>query len=245
VEAQFCIRLAGKVVGIRSMYPDLRNMCRDYETDAEADFTVTVTPQDIEHERVKSAREALIEGRKPVKYSDNYLETLAAYRKIALELLNYDTLLFHGSVIAVDGVGYLFTAKSGTGKSTHTRLWRELFGSRAVMINDDKPLLRIADGGVTAYGTPWDGKHRLSTNTSVPLKAVCAISQGETNSIEPAERVSMFPLLCQQSIRPDSPEAMAKTLSLIDAMMRGVALYRLKCNMDPEAARVAYEGMNR
>ena len=60
------------------------------------------------------------------KYSDIYLETMAVYRKIEDKLLDYDTILFHGSAVAVDGVGYLFTAKSGTGKSTHTRLWREM-----------------------------------------------------------------------------------------------------------------------
>ena len=89
----------------------------------------------------------------------------------------YDTILFHGSAVAVDGIGYLFTAKSGTGKSTHTRLWRELFGERAVMLNDDKPLIKVSENGIIVYGTPWDGKHRLSTNTFVPLKGICFMSK--------------------------------------------------------------------
>ena len=84
---------------------------------------------------------------------DDYLETLAVCRKIAERMPEYDTFLFHGSCIAVDGVGYLFTAKSGTGKSTHTRLWRELLDNRATMVNDDKPLIRIADDGLVIYGT--------------------------------------------------------------------------------------------
>ncbi len=135
-------------------------------------------------------------------FSDAYLETLAVYRKIADHLLSYDTLLFHGSVIAVDGEGYLFTAKSGgTGKSTHTRLWREYFGERAVMVNDDKPLLRITDSGVTAYGTPWDGKHRLSTNIAVPLKGICILTRDTTNHIEPAEPHAVYPLIVQQTNR--------------------------------------------
>ena len=109
--------------------------------------------------------------------NDEYLETLAVYRKIAEKMIDYDTILFHGSVIAVDGIGYLFTAKSGTGKSTHTRLWRELFGERAVMVNDDKPLIKVSENGIIVYGTPWDGKHRLSTNTFVPLKGICFMSK--------------------------------------------------------------------
>ena len=100
-------------------------------------------------------------------------------------MISYDTILFHGSVIAVDGIGYLFTAKSGTGKSTHTRLWREYFGDRAAMVNDDKPLLKITDSSVIAYGTPYNGKHRLGTNISVPLKAICILTRAADNHIEP------------------------------------------------------------
>ena len=165
------------------------------------------------------------------------------YRKIADCLLSCDTMLFHGSVIAVDGEGYLFTAKSGTGKSTHTRLWREYFGERAVMVNDDKPLLRITDSGVTAYGTPWDGKHRLSTNTAVPLKGICILTRDITNHIEQAEPHTVYPLIVQQTNRSLSADGMKQTLSLIDRMLHVVPVYRLGCNMDIEAARVAYEGM--
>ena len=111
------------------------------------------------------------------------METLAVYRKIADQMLSYDTLLFHGSVVAVDETGYLFTAKSGTGKSPHARLWREYLGERAVMVNDDKPLLQITKNGVIAYGTPWDGKHHLSSNIAVPLKAICILTRASENHI--------------------------------------------------------------
>ena len=171
--------------------------------------------------------------------------TLAVYRKIADYLLSCDTLLFHGSVIAVDGEGYLFTAKSGTGKSTHTRLWREYFGERAVMVNDDKPLLHITDSGVTAYGTPWDGKHRLSTNIAVPLKGICILTRDTTNHIKQAESHAAYPMIVQQTNRSLSADGMKQTLSLIDRMLTVVPVYRLGCNMNIEAARGAYEGMNR
>ena len=106
-------------------------------TESPVYFTIVTTQSDIDFEREKSAREDTKEGIPIRHFSDAYLETLAVYRKIADHLLSCDTLLFHGSVIAVDGEGYLFTAKSGTGKSTHTRLWREYFGERAVMVNDE------------------------------------------------------------------------------------------------------------
>ena len=157
-------------------------------------------------------------------------------------MLDFNTVLFHGSVVAVDGVGYLFTAKSGTGKSTHTRLWREYFGNRAVMVNDDKPLLHIADT-VTAYGTPYNGKHRLGTNTSVPLKAICILTRAEDNHIEAITREQAYTMLLQQVYRPADMLKMTKTLELVDRLADSVKLYRLGCNMDISAAKIAYEGM--
>ena len=157
-------------------------------------------------------------------------------------MTEYNVLLFHASAIALDGTGYLFTAKSGTGKSTHARLWRETFGARAVMVNDDKPLLKFDGDSILICGTPWDGKHRLSANLSVPLNAVCLLSRGETNRIEPVSASEAFPFLLQQTYRPDTPEHTARTLSLVNRLSHS-RVFRLFCNMDPDAARVSYEGM--
>lgn len=265
----FTIRLAGQYFTIGPVCDYIREYCKDYIVadvtgqsgiaDGDTEYTssgvgdittesvtrIRITQSDIDFEREKSAREDIKESIPIRRFSDAYLETLAVYRKIADCLLSCDTLLFHGSVIAVDGEGYLFTAKSGTGKSTHTRLWREYFGERAVMVNDDKPLLHITDSGVTAYGTPWDGKHRLSTNIAVPLKGICILTRNAKNHIEPVEPHAVYPLIVQQTNRSLSADGMKHTLSLIDRMLHVVPVYRLGCNMDIEAARVAYEGMNR
>jgi hypothetical protein len=160
-------------------------------------------------------------------------------------MLDYDTLLFHGSVVSVDGEGYLFTALSGTGKSTHTRLWRQVFGQRAVMVNDDKPLLKFTDSGIDACGTPWNGKHRLGSNIQVPLKGLCILSRGSENRIRPISPREALPFLLQQCHRPQTPLAMARVLTLLDRLTTLTGLYSLECNMDPEAAEVAYRGMNR
>lgn len=234
---------AGQVVEIHSLFDGIHTLCRDYTAEAEPDFRLATTRADIEFEREKSAREDEIEGIPQRHFSDEYLETLSVYRKIAGEMLNRDTLLMHGSTIAVDGKGYLFTAKSGTGKSTHTRFWRETFGDRAMMVNDDKPLLRITEEGTRVFGTPWDGKHHLSTNTSVPLKAICILERGEENEIQQVEPGQVLPLLLQQCHRPRDPRSLAKVLSLLDRMTKNVKFYRLRCNLDPEAARIAFEGM--
>ena len=253
----FDMKLADRVIRIHAIYDYIKEYCRDYvlskqgesSEESPVDFEVTVTKSDIDFERDKSAVEDIKEGIPVRHFTDEYLETLAVYRKIAKQMLSYDTILFHGSVIAVDGEGYLFTAKSGTGKSTHARLWRETFGDRTVMVNDDKPLLRITKDGVIAYGTPWDGKHRLSTNTSVPLKGICILERAAKNHIirlDTKEQLrSAYPMIVQQTHKSGNPANARKTMELIDRLMEAVPIYRLSCNMEPEAAKVAYEGMQR
>lgn len=239
----FTIKLAGKNIGIAAINGYVREYCRDYRTEDKPDFEIAISQSDIAYERERSAAEDKKEGIPVHSYSDSYLETLAVYRKIADKLVDYDTILFHGSAVAVDGVGYLFTAKSGTGKSTHTRLWRELLGERAVMINDDKPLTSVSKSGIMIYGTPWDGKHRLSTNMCVPLKALCILERAEENRIVPITKKDAYPMLLQQVYRPTDAGGMMKTLAIVDRLAAGVKLYRLGCNMDISAAMTAYNEM--
>lgn len=240
---EFTIKLAGKTIRISAQNESTEDFCRDYLVQGEADFSISVTNADIDFEREKSKKEALLEGNPVQDFSDSYLETLAVYRKITAEMLKQDTILFHGSAIAVDGEGYLFTAKSGTGKSTHTRLWRQLFGSRAYMVNDDKPLLAIRDDGVWVCGTPWAGKHNLNTNVMVKLKGICILERGKDNVIAPVSAKEALPQLLQQCQRSANPAEMLMLLNQMDKLLKFVPIFRLRCNMDPEAARVAYEGM--
>lgn len=240
----FSIKLAGIPIGVSSLFSTTPTFCRDYFTDDMPSFRIETNPEDIISELEKSAREAEAEGIPFHRFSDEYLETLAVYRKIAEAMPTYDTILFHGSAIMVDGAGYLFIAKSGTGKSTHTRLWRKLFGDRSVMVNDDKPLVQVTQQGACVCGTPWDGRHRLSNNLSAPLKGICILERGTENEISPVSFREGYPMLLQQSYRPADPNALCKTLSLLECLGQQVPLYRLRCNMEPEAAQIAYSGMN-
>lgn len=240
------ICLADRYIDMRPLHPQTNEFCQPYAVDdaPACDFCVEIEQKDIDFEREKSARENELEGIPVRNHSDAYLETLAVYRKIAERMPSYNTVLFHGSVIAVDGVGYVFAAKSGTGKSTHSRLWREMLGDRAVMINDDKPLLRLTDEGVLAYGTPWNGKHRLGTNASVPLRAICILERAETNHIERVKFNDVYPILLQQTYRPQDATALMTTLKIIDKMGSVVDLWRLGANMEPDAPRVSFEAMS-
>lgn len=239
-------KIAGVVVQIESIYPGIHTRCQDYRCpdDTEAEVCVHTTQADIDAEQIKSDREAAMEGRPEVQHYGSYLETLAVYRKMAkIMLMERDILLFHGSAIAVDGRAVLFTAVSGTGKSTHTALWREMLGDRCFMVNDDKPLLRVGENGTEVCGTPWNGKHDLGTNCAVPLKAICILERGETNEISELAPKDALPSLMQQSYRPDNPRTMLQLLKVIDKMAQNVKFYRLRCNMDPEAAKLSYETM--
>jgi hypothetical protein len=238
------IELAGITFRILSQYPDIERLCHAYKTMDPSEIELRISLGDITLERERSARDDIRCGRQVKDWPDGYLETLAVYRKIAERMPAYNTFLFHGSCVAVDGIGYLFTAKSGTGKSTHSRLWRELLGDRAVMVNDDKPLIRVnPDGTATVYGTPWDGKHHLSTNIAVPLKAICILERAKQNTIRQITAGEAYPMLLQQAYRPMDSTALSKTLTLIDKLAASVSLWRLGCNTDIEAARVAYEAM--
>lgn len=241
---KFNIAVANQVVGITSMFDSTFEFCQDYITETNADFFIEILPEDIVFERDRSIIEAIAAGKEPVSFPEAYLETLAVYRKIATKLIDYDVLLFHGSVIAVDGSAYLFAAPSGVGKSTHSRLWRECFGERAVIVNDDKPLLRILENDVIAYGTPWNGKHHLGNNVAVPLKAIAILSQDKSNSISKIDKKAAFPTLFRQSFHPDNVEVLLKVLNLVDRLGDEVELYQLRCNTKPEAAWISYQGMN-
>lgn len=240
---EFVAKLADIPIAISAQYSETKEFLRDYLCDEPAVFSVRIENQDIEFEQEKSIQESVVLGQNPIAYPATYLETLAVYRKIAEQLLDHDVLLFHGSAIAVDGEVYLFTARSGTGKSTHVRLWREYLKDRAVMVNDDKPLLRMTDQGVMVYGTPWDGKHRLSNPIALPLKALVILKRDSHNHIEPIGIESAFPILLQQSYHSADPVRMTKVLSMLEHLGCQAKLYELGCNMEPEAARIAYEGM--
>lgn len=241
---QFTIKLANKIVCVNALFNSTQGYCQAYLSKGSPDFSVTIEPKDIEFEKKALLKIGEKEEGPMYNRSDNYLETIALQRKISEKFLNHNILLFHGSTVSVDGVAYLFTATSGTGKSTHTRLWREMLGDRAVMVNDDKPFVSVDGDLVIVHGSPWNGKHKIGNNISVPLRAICILERGERNEIKEIPASQALRMLIQQSSRPRRPELMAKYMELLDGVARGVRFYCLSCNMDPEAAHISYEAMS-
>jgi len=161
------------------------------------------------------------------------------------QLLDFDGMLLHASAVILDDRAYLFSAPGGTGKSTHTTLWETVVGAgRALILNDDKPALRLEDGVFYAYGTPWSGKTDLNINRRVPLAGICMLGRGERNEIEPFHGAEAVHALLEQTIRPRNPAKMVKLLELVDKLFAEVPVWKMKCNMDPEAARASYEAMS-
>ena len=237
-------KLAGLTVAVRTLYPETHMLWAAYRTDEEtAAFSVETRPSDLDLEAARMLREAERDGTPVPCCSPGKLEQTAVYRKIAEGMLAYDRLVFHGSCVAVDGQGYLFAARSGTGKSTHAALWKELLGARAVIVNDDKPILHIREDGATAYGTPCNGKHRRGRNMAVPLRAVCLLEQAAENRIAAIPRALAYPLLVQQAYRPRDAALLERTLCLIDRLARCVRLYRLGCTPELAAAETAWNAM--
>ncbi len=241
----FTIEIAGLAVSVEPLFQSTRDYCRAYLSGGEPELTVTVTQNALVHEQALLDQEAVEEGLRRRKFSDPFLERSVIQRAVADELLRRDTLMLHGSTVAVDGQAYLFTAACGTGKSTHTRLWREVFGDRAVMINDDKPFLRLTPDGVIACGSPWSGKHGLDTNMAAPLKGICILRRGTENVIRRIQPETAIEMLRHQAHLPEAPELQEKARELADTVAGLVPLWEMECTKDPQAAQVAYNAMSK
>jgi hypothetical protein len=160
----------------------------------------------------------------------------------AHHLLKYNGTYLHASAIILNGKAYLFSANSGTGKSTHTEKWCRLFG--AAYLNDDKPALRLTDGVWTAYGTPWSGKHDLSTPVGVPLGGIAFLKRGEENAIRPMLPAEAVPHIMHQSLwKLHEHGQMEMQLTLVDQLVRKIPIWELTCRNDDEAAILSHSVM--
>ena len=221
------MKLADLIIGIENKYDYIEKMCSDYITNRnDCDFIVSVTDEEIKKESEE-------------KFSLGYLESLAIYRKISEKIIEYNGFLMHGVVVDACSKGIIFCAKSGVGKSTHAMLWKKYLGDKCEIINGDKPLIRIIDGVVYAFGTPWCGKEGINKNTKVSLSSVCFLVRSEKNEISEIPKTeAFFKAMLQIHIPPDKK---SEVLDLVDKFINIVSFYLTKCNMEIDAAKVACE----
>lgn len=223
---QFVISIAGHVIRVRTRYELSFLFCRNFLSDAAPEFCVSVEQRDIERERqiLKSlGQESAIK--------DPDLELQALHRLLAECLIAGDTLLMHGAAIALEGRAYLFSAPSGTGKTTHVFRWLS-HRRDAFPVNGDKPFIRFYGDGKApmACGSPWAGKERMYTGSMVPLKSVILMERAEENSIRPVSFAEAFPDLLKQVYRPENEELARKTLRLMRRFYPAVTFWRFCFN---------------
>ena len=153
-----------------------------------------------------------------------------------------DRMLLHCAVLEYNGKGYAFLGRSGTGKSTHTRLWkRYLFTPN--MVNGDKPILECKKGEFIAYGTPWKGKEGWGMKTSAPLCGLCFLEQSKTNSVKKLSPSEVSARLFSQILLPQTEESVVATLDLADKLINAVPAYLLQCDISEEAVALSFEAL--
>ncbi len=227
------ITLAGVTAEAHHRFNMLADICRDYMTDNRPEFTLNITDQDIQEERSAGS-----DG-----FSPAYLETLAFYRQFCSRVADRGIILFHSVAMEYDGKAYLFTAPSGTGKSTHARLWLESFGDRVSILNGDKPLIDTRPSVPMVYGTPYMGKENQGHPGAVPLAGICFLHRSPTNGIAPMSVMDAFQQGFVQVFMPADAEAGRNVLTSLTGLIGSVPCWSLGCNISAEAARLSFTTM--
>ncbi|NLA77528.1 MAG: hypothetical protein GX851_06860 [Clostridiales bacterium] len=233
------LNIAGLNVKITPRYELLASRITDEYTapdSANPDFSINIIPGYLEQKQKENPHLTLAD-----------CEYIWSGEAVFASMLDFGGFMLHASAVALDGESaYLFSARSGTGKSTHTHLWLDYFGSdRAKIINDDKPILRLIDGKFYAFGSPWSGKTDENMNAKIPLRAIAFLERAQINSIEKISPVAALPLVLNQTVRPLDEERMTRLLALLDRLLTDVPVYRLKCDMSHQAVETAYNTMSR
>ena len=219
---------------LENKYPYTEKFCQKYlseDQDSAADIIASVSEEEFLEERTLS-----------LNYSDGYIENIFLYRSLCLQIPQRNRLLLHASVLDFNGSGYAFLGRSGTGKSTHTRLWLQYL-SNTFVVNGDKPFLQETADCFIAYGPPWQGKEGWGAKTEAPLRGLCFMERGTENRIRrlaPAEAVDR---VFRQMLKPKDAAGVAETLRLADLMIRKIPVYLLSCNISEDAARLSFETM--
>lgn len=161
-------------------------------------------------------------------------------------LLAHSGMMLHASAVELDGKAYLFSGNCGAGKSTHTRLWQQVFGERAQVFNDDKPALRYIDGKWYAYGTPWCGKDGINQNKKLPLAGICFLQQAKENKIRRLNAKEVLSRVIAQTLfRFKSVGSLDLMLATVDKLVREIPVFELENRPEPEAALLSYETLRR
>ena len=222
--------IAGHAFAVDNKYPRIGYQCRRHAiSETSHAIRISVSDDDISREDVSDSA---------------YGESLAVCRKISGRLALDGIVLVHGACVMVDNTAYLFLAPSGTGKTTHIGLWRDMLGDRLEIVCDDKPFIGFQSDIPTAWGGPWSGKEGRTSNLSAPLGGICVLERGSPDRISRIAMEDVFEALLRSSHRPGDPAAGGFAVSALAGMARAVPAFRLECGMDISAARTSYDAMS-
>ncbi len=182
----------------------------------------------------------------PTSMDAAQLAYMESARQFCSWVLDFDGLYLHASAVEMDGKAYLFSGPCGTGKSTHTRLWQQTFGTAAQVFNDDKPILRYLDGEWYAYGTPWCGKDGINQNKKVPLAAICFLKQADHNEIRQLSSSQAIQKILSQTFHKFiTVKKLDNMLLLLDRLVRKIPVYELENKPEQAAAILSFQTMSR
>lgn len=227
-------KIAGLNILIEYFYNETSILLNKFKVEdfSNIDFEIIITKLDIEKQM------ELTKINEP-----SFVENQCILDKLSSILLSkYQGFIFHGSSICYDNNGYVFTAPSGTGKSTHVNNLVKVLKDKIKYVNDDKPIIKIEKNALYLYGSPWEGKHFLGNNIKAKLKAFIFIIRDKCNSIKEVDFFEFLPKILSQSQKPKNSTEGQKLLDIISAINNlGVKFYVLKCNKDVSSAKLTID----
>ena len=228
----FKIKIVDTVLEINAFNESTKRYCEDFLSNEDSKHVITTTEEDLLNE--KRVNE---DGK---VYASE--EISALYRKIADLFIEQGVIVFHGSSFKVNDYGFIVTARSGVGKSTHVKLLKEYLGNEFEYINDDKPLLEVKDNEITLYSSPWNGKERRGNNIHAPLKSVIFLNRGITNTYRKLDnKEEIYFKLLSQVYLPKEKSKREKALKIIDILLKRINFYEINVNTDISSAQMTSE----
>lgn len=227
--------IADFIVEIEPKFNNLKKLCEPflYTGDRVADFSVI--PSDS---YLNSLLSRMVEGSTIDK-----AEEFATASIFNHEIIHRGAMLVHSSALVFGGKAYLFSAESGVGKSTHTKMWLKKFGEKVHILNDDKPVVKLKNGIPLCCGTPFDGGSGIANNETVPVGAIIFIERSDTNFVTFPDTKEIVQRLYKSTVKYVNKSDGMSLLSNFDNLIQHTKFYVLHCNTDDSAVDVAYNNI--
>lgn len=176
--------------------------------------------------------------------SDPMMLRFALWMAVGMLSCSSNMVLIHSSCVVHQGNAVLCLGESGTGKSTHTRLWLKYIPD-SFLLNDDSPVLAFENGEAVVYGSPWSGKTHHYHQLRFPLAAAIRLSQAPYNKIRLLSTIEAF-----SSLHPSFPPALAQDdyfqdmmISMLSEVLTVAPVYHLECLPDEAAAWTSHDAI--